>query len=261
MSVKFEVNSPGLATITLNRPERYNALDLASIEKLQEITQAVADNPQARVLVIQGEGSAFSGGGDIGYFASRGGDTRRMLVEIGRALNPVILNLRRMDAVVVMSVHGSVAGGSVGLMLAGDLVVAASGTKFNLGYARMGGSPDAGVSWFLTRFAGHLAAFELLALSETFDTERARQLGLVNYVVPPQERAGFTAGLAARLLAAPAISVRNMKRLVTLAHHNDLAPHLEAEIEAYAHAAESADFREGVAAFLEKRKPVFNKRS
>jgi 2-(1,2-epoxy-1,2-dihydrophenyl)acetyl-CoA isomerase len=199
MSVKFEVNSPGLATITLNRPERYNALDLASIEKLQEITQAVADNPQVRVLVIQGEGSAFSGGGDIGYFASRGGDTRRMLVEIGRALNPVILNLRRMDAVVVMSVHGSVAGGSVGLMLAGDLVVAASGTKFNLGYARMGGSPDAGVSWFLTRFAGHLAAFELLALSETFDTERARQLGLVNYVVPPQERAGFTAGLAARL--------------------------------------------------------------
>lgn len=261
MGVRFEMDTSGFARIVLDRPERYNALDLTSMVRLQEATQAVVEDPNVRVLVVEGEGLAFSAGGDIDYFASRGPDADRMLEEIGRALNPVILNLRRMEAVVVMSVHGSVAGGSVGLMLAGDLVVAAAGTKFNLGYARMGGSPDAGVSWFLARFAGHLAAFELLALSETFDAERARELRLVNHVVPSDERMAFTARLVERLLAAPAISVRNMKRLVTRAHTSDLGSHLDAEIEAYALATRSPDFREGVAAFLEKRQPAFNRRS
>jgi 2-(1,2-epoxy-1,2-dihydrophenyl)acetyl-CoA isomerase len=250
--------APGLATLTLNRPAVYNALDLASMIELQKATLALAEDPSVRVVLVQGEGPAFSGGGDLSFFSTRQDDPSAMLEDIGRALNPAILALRRMSAIVVMSVHGSVAGGSVGLMLAGDIVIAASDTRFNLAYAKMGGSPDAGASWFLPRVAGHGAAIELFALSDTFMAERAAQLGLVNHVVAPAEREAFTQRLVGRLLAAPAVTLANVKRLVTQAQTSELAPHLEEEIAAYARACRSPGFREGVAAFLEKRKPVFN---
>jgi 2-(1,2-epoxy-1,2-dihydrophenyl)acetyl-CoA isomerase len=256
--IKLSRPANGLATLTLARPAVYNALDLESMRELQRVTLALAQDPSVRVVLLQGEGPAFSGGGDISFFATRQADAGAMLEEIGRALNPAILALRQMDAVVVVSVHGSVAGGSIGLMLAGDIIVAAADTKFNLAYSRMGGSPDAGTSWFLPRLAGHNAAIELLALSDTFLAERAAQLGLVNHVVAAAEREPFTQRLVDRLLATPSVTLANVKRLVTQAQTTPLAAHLEQEIAAYARACASPDFREGVAAFLEKRKPIFN---
>ena len=257
MSIRTHVEANGLARITLSRPAQYNALDLEAMVELQRTTLALAADPNVRVVLLEGEGPAFSAGGDIGFMADRKDEAARMLEEVGRALNPAILALREMDALVVVSVHGSVAGGSVGLMLAGDLVVAAADTRFNLAYSRMGGSPDAGCSWFLPRLAGHQRAIELLALFDTFDAERAREMGLVNYVVPAAERQAFTAQLTGRLLAAPRVTLTNVKRLVSQAQHTELRPHLELEIAAYARACATGDFREGVAAFLGKRKPVF----
>lgn len=257
MSIKTQTSSRGLARITLSRPARHNALDLDAMVELQQVARAIAADASVRVVVLEGDGPAFCAGGDIGFMATRREDADRMLEEVGRALNPAILALRQMDALVVVSVHGSVAGGSVGLMLAGDLVVAAAGTRFNLAYSRMGGSPDAGCSWFLPRLVGHQRAIELLALSDTFDAERAREMGLVNYVVAAEEREAFTTLLAGRLLAAPHVTLANVKRLVTRAQHTELPAHLELEIAAYARACATPDFREGVAAFLAKRKPVF----
>lgn len=257
MPIRTHIAADGLARITFARAAQYNALDLEAMLELQRATREVAGNPSVRVVLVQGDGPAFSAGGDIGFMKARRDDADRMLEEVGRALNPAILVLREMEALVVMSVHGSVAGGSVGLMLAGDLVVAAAGTRFNLAYSRMGGSPDAGCSWFLPRLAGHQRAIELLALSDTFDADRAREMGLVNYVVDGAEREAFTMQLVQRLLAAPRVTLANVKRLVRQAQHTELAPHLELEIASYARACATAHFREGVSAFLEKRKPVF----
>lgn len=259
MSIRLEKTPDGLARITLDRPAQYNALDLESMVQLQQATEDIAADPSVRVLLLHGAGPAFSGGGDIGFFATRRQDAAAMLTDIGRALNPAILALRRMSAIVVVSVHGSVAGGSVGLMLAGDIIVAADTARFNLAYARMGGSPDAGTSWFLTKLAGHHRAIELFALSDTFDAARAGSLGLVNHVVKADERVAFTDALLARLLAAPRVTLANAKRLVTQAQHSILPDHLEQEIQAYAQACGSDDFEEGVNAFLAKRKPEFGR--
>ena len=168
-----------------------------------------------------------------------------------------VLALRRAPKPVLAAVHGAVAGAGFSIMLACDLVLAAVGTQFSLAYSRIGVSPDGGATWFLPRLAGYQKALELMLLADTVDTETLLQLGVINRVVAADQLAAETEKLTRRLAVGPARAYAETKALVNRALHDGLAAHLEAEALAFARCAATADFAEGVTAFMEKRKPVF----
>lgn len=258
MSLRLTIEN-GLATIVLADPENLNALGPAQIAEWNRVTAEVtAAAERVRVLLIRAEGPAFGVGGDLRAFNPQQGDAAAALRAVGRDLNPAILRLRRLPAIVVTAVHGAVAGGGMGVMNAADIVLAAEGTKFNLAYARIGASPDAGNSWFLPRLVGQRRALEWLLFSENFDAAAALEYGLVNRVVPHAQLEEETKRVVERLLAGPHGSHVRMKRLVYQAETTPLAQQLEDEIEHFAQCAQGPDFAEGVAAFMEKRKPRFN---
>lgn len=247
----------GLATIIFDYPATMNAMGCNEVKELSRVTADIADDPSIRVVVIRAEGPVFGAGGDLTQFTPNCPDTPEQLRAIGRDLNPSILRLRGMPAVVIAAVHGAVAGGSMGTMNAADLVIAAKGTRFNLAYARIGGSPDAGSTWFLPRMVGIRKTLEWMLLSESFDADTALAFGLVNQVVPPEQLRDVTDKMAARLLHGPRETFVRMKRLIYQSCFTPLAQQLDDEIEHFAAVVATPDFAEGIDAFLCKRAPHF----
>jgi 2-(1,2-epoxy-1,2-dihydrophenyl)acetyl-CoA isomerase len=256
MSTRLSI-ADGLATVVFDSADTLNAMSKARIAELNSATERIAAAPDVRVVLLRAEGRVFGVGGDLNSFDPGRVDAPAVLRDIGQDLNPAILRLRSLPAIVVASVHGAVAGGSMGVMNAADLVIAAQGTTFNMAYARIGGSPDAGNSWFLPRLVGARKALEWLLLSDNFNADAALACGLVNQLVPADELRNATDKLVARLLAGPHGSHARMKRLVYQAESTPLARQLDEEIENFAQAAAGADMAEGIAAFMEKRKPRF----
>ncbi|HZW19711.1 enoyl-CoA hydratase/isomerase family protein [Noviherbaspirillum sp.] len=247
----------GLATVVFDNPATLNAMGRIEIAELNQVTERIAASGDVRVVLLRAEGPAFGVGGDLRMLGRDTENTPSLLREIGRELNPAILRLHKLPAIVVASVHGAVAGGSLGLVCAADYVVAARSTTFNLAYARIAASPDAGNSWFLPRIVGPRKALEWMILSDNIDADTAMANSLVNQVVPDHDLREATDALVRRLLDGPAGSYRRMKRLVLQSETTSLAQQLDDEIEHFAQAAESPDFAEGIQAFLEKRKPRF----
>ena len=256
MTIRLEI-AHGLASVIFDNPAALNAMDAAMAPRLAQVTAQIAADPSVRVVLLRAEGPAFGVGGDIGHFREDLAGLPAALRELGHEINPAIAALRELPAIVVAAVHGAVAGGSVGLMSTADLVIAAESTKFNLAYARIGGSPDIGNSWFLPRLVGPRRALELLLLSESFDAQAALRYGLVNQVVPDAQLGAAAEALVARLLAGPREAYARIKRLVYRSERTSLRQQLDDEIENFAQLAETEDFAEGVAAFLEKRAPKF----
>ncbi|HTN67533.1 MAG TPA: enoyl-CoA hydratase-related protein [Burkholderiaceae bacterium] len=250
----------GLATIVFDNPGSFNVMSIDQLTAFGQATEQLAADPGVRVVVLRAEGPIFGGGGDIASFRLGADDAPDQLRAIGRVLNPAILRLRALPAIVVAAVHGAVAGGSVGMMSAADLVIAAQGTKFNLAYARIGASPDVGNSWFLPRLVGARKALEWLLLSDDFDADTALAHGLVNQVVPAAQLRAAADQLVARLLAGPHGSQARMKRLIYQSESTPLAQQLYDEIEHFAQATATPDFVEGVTAFLQKRAPHFGQK-
>ncbi|HVL74993.1 MAG TPA: enoyl-CoA hydratase-related protein [Noviherbaspirillum sp.] len=249
----------GLATVVFDDAATLNAMGPKQIADMNRVIAALADDASVRVVLLRAEGPAFGVGGDLRAFNPKTGNAAAALREIGRDLNPMILRLRTLPAIVVAAVHGAVAGGSMGLMCAADIVLVAEGTKFSTAYARIAASPDAGNSWFLPRLVGQRKALEWLLLSDTFDAATAHAFGLVNQVVPAAQLAAESERIVARLLAGPHSSHARIKRLVYQSETTPLPVQLDAEIEHFAQCAEGPDFAEGVAAFVEKRAPRFNR--
>jgi 2-(1,2-epoxy-1,2-dihydrophenyl)acetyl-CoA isomerase len=171
--------------------------------------------------------------------------------------HPTVLKLARSRLPSVAAVHGIVAGAGVGVMLACDLVIAGAGTRFTLAYPKIGASVDGGASWFLPRVVGTRKAKELALLSETFDAETAQRIGLVNRVVADDRVQSDAMQLAKQLATGPSAAFAQIKRLIDAASGSDLARHLDDERAALVHLAKGDDFAEGIASFLEKRKPIF----
>lgn len=256
MTIRCDI-ADALATIVFDDPASMNAMSAAGIAELNRITERIAAEPRVRVVLMRAEGPAFGAGGDVSSFRPGAADAPDRLRAAGRELNPMVLRLRALPAIVVTAVHGAVAGGSVGLMCAADLVIAAADTRFNMAYARLGASPDVGNSWFLPRLVGTRKALEWLLLSDTFDADTALSFGLVNRVVPPEQLRAETDNLVARLLAGAHGSQTRIKRLIYQSETTPLAQQLDDEIENFAQSTTTADFAEGVAAFLQKRAPRF----
>lgn len=247
----------GVATITLNRPEVLNALDGEMMIRLRAVAEDVQADETVRAVLLRGAGPAFASGGDVGLFHSRLEDMPRLTVSLGRELQFAMLALRRTGKPVVARVHGAVAGAGMSLLAAADLAIAAGDTRFSLAYASIGTSPDGGATWFLPRLMGYKKAMELALMPDPIDAGTARALGLVNWVCPEAELDGEVARILARLADGPTIAYGETKALMNRSFDNTLETHLEAELQAFARCARTADFREGVSAFVERRKPVF----
>lgn len=239
------------ARLVLARPERRNAMGIAELKALAEATRSLEQRPP-RVLSIVAEGPSFGVGGDIQAFgqALQDGAMGPWLREAIGHFNAAISSLRALDTAIVVGIQGAVAGGTLGLVWAGDHVIAADNVTLNLAYARLGGSPDGGTSWFLPRLLNPLRAFELFTLTPTLDATKALHWGLVNRVVPVENLNAAVDAVAAAWLAVPPQSLQNFKRLLRASVSNALNDHLQQEMEAFVLAGEQPLFAEKVSAFL-----------
>lgn len=248
-----------IATLTFNRPQVMNALDPATIPVFRAVCERAERDDAARVIVLRGAGPAFLAGGDVASFQANLDGFAEKVAALADEMHAGILALRRARKPAIASVHGAVAGAGMSIMMACDLIVAAEGTQFNMAYSRIGTSPDGGASWFLPQLVGYHKAMELLLLADTVDAEAMRILGIVNCVVPAADLETTTTKLAQRLAAGPASAYAETKALVNIELNQILTNHLQAEAQAFARCAASADFAEGVNAFVDKRKAVFQR--
>ncbi|HET7776905.1 MAG TPA: enoyl-CoA hydratase [Azospira sp.] len=250
----------GVLTLTLNRPESLNALNLAMIADLKAATaQAELDDAVGAVIIRGGE--HFMAGGDLKWFHSQlvlpPAERQPLFEQTIAAVHATTLQIRRMGKPVIASVNGAAAGFGLSLMLACDLAVAADTAYFTLAYCHIALSPDGGATWFLPRAVGAKRAAEIALLGDRFDAQQALNWGLLNRVVAAAELEGETAKLARRLAAGPREALARTKALLQASSSNSLPEQLFAEQANFAACAVNPDFAEGLGAFLEKRKPSF----
>ena len=251
----------GITTITLNRPEKLNALAGHMRRDLAEALEAAGSDRNVQVVVITGAGRAFCAGGDIRAMAEliEKEDADEFSRLLGSARR-VITAIRQMTKPVVASIGGPASGAGFNLALACDLRIASSDATFSQSFVKVGLHPDWGGTYFLPRLVTPNKACELFFLGETIDANEALRLGLINYIVEPAELETETRKLAERLRAAPAISVAAAKQAVYMSQTAEIEDMLRFETEAQLRCFESEDGREGVRAFLEKREPKFTGR-
>ena len=246
-----------VAHLRFNRPQALNVIDLSLARAFHAACRELSSDTDLRAVVISGEGRAFMAGGDLAALVS---DPLHMPAAVIGEVHPALELLAALRAPVIAAVHGAVAGGGLGVALAADLVIAAEGTKFAMAYPRIGTSADCSTSWNLVRLLGPRKAMEIALLSEPFDAAEALRLGLINRVVPAESLEAEASQLAARLAAGAPVALANLKRLVREAGDNDLHTHLALEASLFQQCAATADFAEGVGAFLGKREAKFQGR-
>lgn len=259
-TILVESDGP-VATLTLNRPDSLNVLDFPMMDALVAHTAALAADDSLRVVVVRGAGRHFMAGGDIRTFAGElelapAERTARFHGIIGR-LHASIETLARMPHVVIAQVHGAVAGFGLSLMNACDLAVAADNAYFASAYKAIATTPDGGGTWSLPRVVGLRRALDIMLVGDRFDAAQARDYGLVNRVVPAAELDATVRAMAGSLAAGPVLALRNTKRLLRESLGQSLSAQLAAEAASFGACAATADFKEGVTAFLEKRPARF----
>jgi 2-(1,2-epoxy-1,2-dihydrophenyl)acetyl-CoA isomerase len=244
----------GIAWLTLNRPERRNAINQPMAHAFLERCKQLAADSSIRAVVLSGNGPSFGVGGDL---AEMRADPPRVASELIACMHEGVQLLTAMDAPVIASVHGAVAGGSLSLALACDLAIAADNATFNLAYVNLGTSCDLSGSWHLPRLVGLRNAMAIALLGENFGAQEAQRLGLVNQVVPQVALQDATNALAQRLAQGPTLAIGRTKRLLRASFDHTLAQQLELEGQNFRACAASGDFAEGLAAFFGKREPEF----
>ncbi len=248
-----------VATICFNRPDALNALSLQLTEDLKaSIDQAVAD--KARVIILTGRGRAFCSGGDLRemkLMGEREGNIEAFLDRPLKALHDVIFAIRQTPIPFIAAVNGVCAGAGTNFALACDIVLAADDASFNEAFVRIGLSPDCGGSFFLPRAVGEKHAAELLMTGATISADRAAEIGMINRTVPSDELLNEAKVIASKLAAAPTAVIGRIKRMLNASFSNDLRAQLDLEAECQLESGRSPDFKEGVAAFFEKRPPNF----
>lgn len=254
-------HADGVATITLNRPEAMNALDLATKDALLETLRAVAADEQVRCVVLTGTGRAFCVGQDLKeHVTLLQQDAEVLWRTVAEHYNPVVELLATMDKPVVAAVNGVAAGAGAAFAFAADLRYVAESAGFNLAFTGIALSCDSGTSWSLPRLVGTAKAKELLLLPRTVPADEARELGLATEVVPDAELAGRVAQVASTLAAGPTLAYGSVRRAVEFAAGHGLLDSLEVEEEHMRRTGTSEDHRAAVDAFLAKEKPRFTGR-
>jgi 2-(1,2-epoxy-1,2-dihydrophenyl)acetyl-CoA isomerase len=250
----------GVATLSFNRPQVMNAMDGEMMIQFRAAAELLQRDDAVRVVVLRGEGPGFIAGGDVGVFHRHLAELPELIVRWGREMHFAIQALRRMSKPVLASVHGACAGAGFSILCATDLAIAAEDARFSLAYTGIGASPDGGSSYFLPRLVGYKKAMELTLLPDLFDAATAKSLGLLNWVVPAGELAAETARIAKRLASGPTHAYGEAKRLLNDSPARSMETQMEEELFAFARCARTQDFADGVAAFVEKRRPQFKGR-
>ncbi|WP_448661044.1 enoyl-CoA hydratase-related protein [Sphingomonas sp. CJ20] len=253
-SVRWDMDE-SVAIVRLNRPERLNALTPEMLDTLRHtLVAAVGDG--ARAILLTGEGRAFCAGADL--TASQASMGRR---DLGDSLrdhyNPLTRTFAELPVPVVTAINGAAAGAGVSIALSGDIIVAARSSYLLLAFANIGLVPDAGATWLIAKAAGRAKLLEMALLGERLPAEEALEAGLVTRVVDDEMVFGTALTLARKLAAMPTVALGLIRKQVRVALTGGLDELLEVEADHQAIAASTADFREGVAAFLQKRAPSF----
>jgi enoyl-CoA hydratase/carnithine racemase len=246
----------GVVTLTLNRPDKKNAMNAAMFNELLAAFREIDASTTDRVLVITGAGDAFCSGADLG---ERGSDSRHATVRLHWVAD-IALTLHRIPKPVIAKVNGVAVGAGMNLALACDLIVASDTARFSEIFARRGLSIDFGGSWLLPRLIGMHRAKELAFFADIISGKEAAELGLVNRVLPPGQLDAFVTDWADRLAAGPPIALSLTKRLLTSSLSMTMDEALEAEGMAQSVNTATEDTAEAIRAFLEKREPKFKGR-
>jgi 2-(1,2-epoxy-1,2-dihydrophenyl)acetyl-CoA isomerase len=251
-------SAQAIATITLNRPDVLNALDDSLIRALRDAIERAAGDDAVRAVLLTGAGRGFSSGADLASVPpSPSLDLGQLLRE---RYHPVILAMRSMPKPVVCAVNGPAAGAGMSIALAGDIVLAARSAYFVQAFSKIGLVPDAGSTWFLPRYAGDVRARAMALLAERIDAPTAERFGLVWQVLDDEQLMPQARQLAARLAAQPTRACALIKQALNDSFGRDLPAQLELEATLQTQAGRTEDFAEGVAAFLQRRAPVFKGR-
>ena len=247
-----------IANIRFNRPDVLNALSLDMAIELRDLMVNLEDDSSVRCIIMGGEGRAFMAGGDLGYFYKNIENIEETLDQVIGTYHQIIISITNMRKPVINMVHGAIAGGGIGLALSGDYVVAAENSVFNMAYTAIGTSPDGGSTYLLPRLVGRRIAMEMALLNKEVNAEEALRLGLVNVVVKEEDRVATANKVAEKLVLGPPHAIGEAKSLINQSLESDsLDSHLNLEKKKFIGCAGMADFREGLEAFLEKRKPNF----
>ncbi|AXI32743.1 enoyl-CoA hydratase [Priestia megaterium] len=243
-----------ILSLTLNRPDRLNAFSEEMIAKLTaEIKQAQSDE-SIKVVILNGAGRSFSAGGDVKTMGQASGVD--VYEHIGR-LNECILAMQNLEKPIISAVHGFAAGAAFNLALASDFIIASEESRFVLSFSQVGLISDGGGLYFLTKVVGPHRAKELLFLGEPMDADTAYKAGFLNRVVPLNQLKDEVTSFASRLSQGPTKAYGKMKKIVNDSFHLTLEQVLEQERLTQVLMVETRDHQEGISAFKEKRKPLF----
>jgi enoyl-CoA hydratase/carnithine racemase len=245
-----------IAIITLNRPAAFNSVNLAIAQKLEQLAAEVEGNDDIRVLVIEGEGRAFSAGGDLQTIgAAAAADTIAPVVgELLKHYHAFIETLRRMPKIVLSSVHGSAAGAGMGLAFVADLCIAADDARFTPAYAKIGVSPDGGSTVGMVGTVGTRRALQIFLAEDSFSAQQAYEWGLVAKMVPAADLKAATHQFAQRLAQNPIAAIGGTKSLIYQAAVTPTRQQLDAEEEKIIDCMHTDEFRAAVKKFTSKGK-------
>lgn len=246
-----------LAHITLNRPEAGNALNDDLIYDLEAAMIECDENAEVRAVLLSGAGRTFCVGGDLKYFAKHADVLPKEIKRVIVHLHNAISRMARMDAPVVAAVHGNVAGAGISLLAGADIAVASESSTYTMAYTSVGLSPDGSSTYYLPRVIGMRRALDAMLTNQRIDAPTALDWGLVSRVVKDDDLAETAMALAKQLSEGPTKALGAAKRLLRGSLNETLETQMEYEAQAISQMAGTQDFKEGVTAFLEKRKPKY----
>ncbi len=257
-TILFDVDE-GVGRVQLNVPAKLNALSRTLLVELRQVIEGVQDQG-VRCLLISGAGRGFCSGADLTDARAMGGTPPDLKQTLDTYYHPVIAGLHDLPLPVITAVNGVCAGAGTGLALAGDLILAETSTRFNLGFVKIGLMPDAGSTWSLPRRIGSTRAMELALLGDEINGATALEWGLINRAVAEGTLQDEALRLARRLASGPTLALGLTKRAFATSFQNSLSEQLEVEAQAQQTAGRSADFTAGVTGFFAKAAPQFRGR-
>ena len=249
--------SNNIATITLNRPENANALNPIMAKELSNMAIECDENKDIRAVIIEGSGKMFCAGGDLKAFSDAGDSAPALIKQMAGDLHIAISRFSRMDAPTIAAVNGTAAGAGFSIAISVDVVISTKSAKFVMAYTNAGLSPDGSSTYFLPRRIGDRRARELMLTNRVLSAEEALDWGLINKIVDQKNLSTTTRELAEEFASGPTLAYGKVKNLLNASFDNGLETQMELETRGISDMARSSDGREGIQAFLNKRKPNF----
>ena len=255
-SIEFSVEEH-VASLVLSRPDRANVINLELAQELMAASIECDENPDIRAVLIRAKGPMFCGGGDLKTFVERDDDLPAYLKQTTTYLHAAVSRLTRQNAPVICAVQGFAAGGGFSLAISGDIVLASQSAKFTMAYTKAGLTPDGSSTYFLPRLVGLRRAMDLALTNRVLSADEAVEWGLASRVTPDEDLVSEAEAVARKLAGGATWALGAAKRLLHGGFNESLETQLEMETRAIADSVRTHDGREGIRAFVEKRRPAF----